>query len=126
MNKQQAQVLVHNLYQAVDNKDIRQLDKLLAEQLRFRIGNHSAETDKSLVLAANRQFFSSIRSMSHSIEDLIYQEIGHSGITKISCYGTVDYVRLNGSRHSTVFSTCLEIQQGLIKDYLVFADLSGL
>ena len=126
MNKQQINTLVHDLYQAVDNKDIDYLNNNLAEQIRFRIGNNPAVTDKALILEENHQFFSSIKSMTHSIEDIVYQESDNHGMAKVSCYGIVDYVRLDGSELSAVFSTFLEIKNSLITDYLIFADLSGL
>jgi hypothetical protein len=66
--------------------------------------------------------------MSHTIEDVISQVINKEGgaVVKIACHGLVDYVRLDGTEHSAVFSTVLEIEDNLITDYLVFADLSGL
>ena len=67
MNTQQVNTLVNDLYQAVDNKDIDYLNNNLAMQTRFRLGNNPAETNKALILEGNRQFFSSVKSMSHSI-----------------------------------------------------------
>ncbi|WP_299810700.1 nuclear transport factor 2 family protein [uncultured Shewanella sp.] len=126
MNTQEINVLVQKLYQAVDNKDLDYLDNNLANQVRFRLGNNPVVTDKSEILQGNKQFFSSIESMRHSIEDVVYQLCDSSGTIKASCYGTVNYVRLDGSEYSAVFSTFLTVQNGLITDYLIFADLSGL
>jgi hypothetical protein len=126
MNTQQVNTLVNDLYQAVDNKDIDYLNNNLAMQTRFRIGNNPAETNKALILEGNRQFFLSIKSMTHRIEDIVSHGADKTGLVKVSCHGTVDYLRLNGSEHSAVFSTFLEVKSGLITDYLVFADLSGL
>ena len=85
MNKQQTNTLVHNLYQVVDNKDIGYLKSNLAEQIRFRIGNNPAVTDKTLILEANSQFFSSIKSMAHRREEVGYQAAVNHGIGKASC-----------------------------------------
>ena len=126
MNEQKMISLVHNLYQAVDNKDLDYLSKILAKQARFRIGNNSALTDKVLILEGNRQFFASVKSMSHSIDDIVYQGSDEHGISKVCCYGSVKYLRLDGSEHAVVFSTFLAVQNSLIIDYLVFVDLSGL
>lgn len=139
---QQAINLVNSLYAAVDNKDVDYLAKNLSDRIRFRIGNHPAATEKEEILEANRQFFASIGAMSHTLEDIIFQPhsadsgassqlaeqkvVGQVINGKISCYGRVDYVRLDGSEHSAVFSTFLEVKDNLIVDYLVFADLSGL
>ena len=126
MNQQQVNIFVRDLYLAVDNKDIDYLDKNLAQQCRFRIGNYPVAMDKAIILEGNRQFFASISSMSHSIEDIVFQVSEHPDTTKVSCYGTVNYIRLDGSAHCAVFSTFLEVKNNLITDYLVFVDLSGL
>ncbi len=128
MNQQHVQQLVTELYQAVDAKNVDYLGDKLAENTRFRIGNYPAETNKSIILDANRDFFSSIDSMRHTIEDVFSQTIFKDGksVDKITCFGHVDYVRLNSTEHSVVFSTFLEIENNKITDYLVFADLSAL
>jgi len=126
MNEQQMTNMVRDLYQAVDNKDTDYLSNILAKQVRFRIGNNSALTDRALILVENRQFFSSVKSMAHSIDDIVYQGVDEHGISKLSCYGSVRYLRHDGSEHSVVFSTFLAVQSSLIIDYLVFVDLSGL
>lgn len=126
MNIQQVNSLVSNLYLAVDNKDVDYLKNNLADKVSFRIGNNPVLTNKADILAANSQFFSSIESMEHTIEDVIYQDDKINDITKLSCYGEVNYVRLDGTKHSAVFSTFLSIKNNKVVDYLVFADLSGL
>jgi hypothetical protein len=126
MNTQQVNTLVRDLYLAVDNKDINYLDKHLAKSTTFRIGNYPLITNKADILAANSRFFSSIESMTHTIEDVIYQNDIIKGLTKISCQGRVEYIRLDGTEHGAVFSTFLSVKGELLVDYLVFADLSGL
>ena len=126
MNIQQVNTLVSNLYLAVDSKDADYLSIHLAENTAFRIGNHPLVTNKKDILAANNQFFSSIDSMRHTIEEVVYQNDTITDLTKISCHGRVDYVRLDGTKHSAVFSTFLCVRDELIVDYLVFADLSDL
>lgn len=128
MNNLQAQQLVKNLYQAVDQKDVGYLQKHLSQTIRFCIGNSPVATNKTEILEANHQFFNSIRSMSHTIEDVILQVENKQSVSinKLACYGRVDYVRLDGTEHSAVFSTILEVENDLITNYFVFADLSGL
>ncbi|MEZ9525594.1 nuclear transport factor 2 family protein [Enterovibrio norvegicus] len=126
MDIQHVDTLVRNLYQAVDNKDVDYLEGALSEQSRFRLGNYPEITDKTQTLEGNRQFFSSIEAMKHTIDNIVFQHSDKTDSTHISCFGTVDYVRLDGSQHSAVFSTFLDVKNGLIADYLVFADLSGL
>lgn len=128
MNQLQSQQLVKNLYQAVDNKNVAYLKDNLSQSVRFRIGNNPIATDKAEILEANSQFFNSIQSMKHTVEDVISQVVNKKGevVVKIACHGRVDYVRLDGTEHSAVFSTVLDVENSLITDYLVFADLSEL
>ena len=120
MNNRQAELFIGKLYTAVDSKDLNYLEEILADKVKFRIGNYPLIDNKIAVLDANRQFFSSIHSMSHSIN-----KISHNS-NDLWCSGSVDYVRLDGSEHSANFATQLTINQGKIADYLVYADLSGL
>ena len=125
MNQQNITTLVHSLYQAVDNKDLDFLENNLTSQARFRLGNFPEVVGIKNILEGNKQFFTSIESMSHTIEDIILAP-NDSSIVKVCCHGAVDYIRLDGSGHSAMFSTVLTIDDGLISDYLVFADISGL
>ena len=120
MTTTDANQLIADLYRAVDNKDLAYLAQIMAEDVNFRIGNHPQITDKAEALAANSAFFESIRSMRHRI-DKVWAQGG-----EIWCHGDVDYVRLDGTGHSAHFATLLVLRDGLIGDYLVFADLSGL
>lgn len=120
MNDSVAGKIVRDLYHAVDRKDVEYLAQNLSDNIRFRIGNNPAATDKDEILDANKSFFNSIQSMSHTLSNIIQQD------DQIACYGRVDYVRLDGSQHSAYFSTFLRMEQNKICDYLVFADISGL
>ncbi|MDD1779751.1 nuclear transport factor 2 family protein [Enterovibrio sp. ZSDZ35] len=126
MDKQDATTFVHDLYHAVDRKDVGYLSDVLAEQCRFRLGNNPEVINKGQILEGNRHFFESIKSMSHSIEEVVFQAPEESGAAKVNCYGSVYYERLDGSNTSAVFATHLQVEKGLITDYLVFADLSAL
>lgn len=113
--------IVKDLYHnAVDRKDIAKLAGYIAHNVRFRIGNHAPVIGKDAVLSGNQAFFDSITSMSHQI-DAVYTD-GNAAI----CNGSVNYVRLDGSKHSIVFSTTLVFENNQIVDYLVFADISKL
>ena len=120
MNNSQAEQFISDLYTAVDNKDLHYLEAILADNVKFRIGNYPLINDKAAALDANRQFFNSIHSMSHSID-----KISHDS-NALWCNGSVDYIRLDGSAHSANFATQLTIEQQKIVDYLVYADLSAL
>lgn len=116
-----AKGFVETLYRvAVDGRNIEALSDYLADNVRFRIGNHSMLHGKNAVLEANRAFFDSISSMSHQIERVWL--LGNV----ITCSGTVDYLRLNGTKHTAVFATFLTLNRDKIEEYIVYADLSGL
>lgn len=108
------------LYENVDAKNTDHLNEVLSKAVHFRIGNHDAVIGKPAVLEANRNFFNSIASMSHTIENVWGSQ------EDIICNGQVDYVRLNGSRYSAPFATVLKMQENQIRDYRVYADISEL
>lgn len=120
MNQAQANQLIQDLYQAVDKKNVHFLEEKLSGDVNFRIGNNPSMKGLEDVLQVNADFFASIDSMQHTINRVVVQE------NQIACDGKVDYVRLDGSECSAVFSTFLTMQSGKISDYCVYADLSGL
>ena len=120
MNKQQAQNLIKTLYTAVDGKDLNYMGDILADDVKFRIGNNPTISDKETALNANKQFFASIKSMCHRIDKVWVVE------DDVICNGAVDYVRLDGTGHSAYFSTVLKITNEKIVDYFVYADISEL
>lgn len=113
--------LTHALYQAVDRKDVDLLAQVLGETVYFQLGNFPAVEGLEAVLEANRGFFSSIEVMHHTLDD-----IWQTGDDCTVCHGRVDYIRLDKSRYSARFATVLRWQDGMIDDYRVYADISGL
>ena len=105
---------------SVDAKDLNYLDEVLADDVRFRIGNNDVVAGKQAVLDANRGFFASIESMSHKIDN------AWTVNEDVICNGRVDYVRLDGSTFTAPFATVLKLQKNKIIDYLVYADVSAL
>jgi len=111
---------VSKLYQAVDQRDLNGLGAFLAPDVDFKFGNLEAVNGKENVLEANKGFFQSIKDMSHDIDNVWGEG------TEIICNGTVNYKRLDGTPFSAVFATVLTVQDGLIQDYRIYADVSGL
>jgi len=112
--------LVENLYQAVDARSTERLAEFLHPELSFRFGNADPITGKSDVLAANEGFFGSIKKMTHQIDKI--WSVGD----QVICHGKVNYIRLDSSHYSAVFATVLTLEEALITDYLIYADVSGL
>ncbi len=115
-----ANTLIKDLYESVDAKSINYLEQILAEQVRFRIGNYDIVSGKQAVLEANIGFFASIKAMSHKIDNIWMVK------DDIICNGQVSYVRLDGSEFSVPFATILKLKENKIIDYLVYADLTEL
>ncbi len=113
-------LLTEQLYRAVDQKDVAFLARVLGESVLFQLGNFPPVTGREAVLEANRSFFGSIESMSHTLDN-VWQDDNHT-----ICHGQVNYVRLDNSRYSARFATVLRWHEGLIEDYRVYADISGL
>jgi len=112
--------LIENLYKAVDDRNVEKLSEYLSDNVRFRIANFDVVHGKPDVLAANKSFFESISSMSHTLGTIL------SKGNTVVCDGVVNYVRKDGSPHSAHFATILKLQNGLIEDYFVYADISDL
>jgi len=112
--------LVRELYQHVDNLDLKGLETLLSNNIHFRLGNFDSVNGIKDVLEANKNFFKSIRSMTHKIDKILVQG------DEVACNGSVDYIRLDGSDHAITFATILKLDADKIIDYLVYADVSGL
>jgi len=117
---QQAKQVIEKLYNAVDNKNLDFLDEILADDVNFRIGNYDTVTGKPNVLAANKQFFTSITSMNHTLDKVWHFE------NDVLCNGIVDYIRLDGSECSAYFSTVLTFVKDKVIEYFVYVDISAL
>lgn len=112
--------LMRELYHNVDQKNLDYLNDAMSEDVKFQLGNNPATVGKEIVLSANRFFFESIESMRHTIDDIWQDQ------DDLICKGCVEYERLDGSAFSASFATFLKMSNGKIKDYLVYADVSGL
>jgi len=111
---------VKQLYTAVDKKDLELLSDFLSDEVFFRIANFDPVTGKEACLKANQNFFSSITSMRHQIDNVWEQG------DDVICNGRVDYIRFDSSSHSVPFATIFKLKQDKIINYLVYADISKL
>ncbi|WP_375750595.1 nuclear transport factor 2 family protein [Vibrio sp. HN007] len=111
---------VRTLYNVVDAKDTQALAELLHPDVSFVFSNSDPVKGIENVLAINAQFFTTIHSMTHSFYG-IYED-GDD----LMCDGQVSYIRLDGTPHKANFATVLRLQDGLIREYKIYADLSEL
>ena len=120
ITRQRARQLVTRLYAAVDKKSVAELSKFLCEDVVFQLANHDPIRGKDTVLDANAAFFKTIAGMAHRIEGVWAQN------QDVICAGYVQYTRHDGSELSLPFSTILGLEDDLIADYQVYADISPL
>ncbi|KZL19377.1 SnoaL-like domain protein [Pseudovibrio axinellae] len=114
------ETLVTNLYRAVDAMDAPKVTSFVSENVIFRLGNFDMLTGRGVFEDANAGFFTTITAMHHTISG-----IWTCGDT-VFCEGRVHYTRKNGTTHEVPFSTRLKFDHGLICEYIVFVDISGL
>lgn len=118
--EQNVEAYARNLYRIVDSLDLKALADLLDDNVRFYFANADAVIGKEPVVNLNHAFFESIQSMSHTL-----RLIAKNG-NNIIIDGTVTYIRKDGTTHSITFATILEVINGLITDYRIYADTSEL
>lgn len=112
--------LIEALYTAVDALDAKAIGTLLSANVQFRLGNFDPMQGRDAVVDANAAFFETIQGMQHTVSGL-----WSDGDTAL-CKGEVFYTRKDGSTHSVPFATILGIRGGLVENYDVFVDISGL
>jgi len=111
---------VRELYSIVDEKNADKLGGLLAEDIMFKLGNHPPIHGKGPVVDANAVFFKTVDVMAHSIDGIWQHQ------DDVICAGEVRYTRFDKSELSIPFSTFLTLENGLIKTYQVYVDVSDL
>ncbi|MBH0777790.1 nuclear transport factor 2 family protein [Nocardia bovistercoris] len=111
---------VRALYTEVDRRDADALGRFLHEDVVFRFGNAEPVRGRAAVIEANRAFFASIASMRHE-----FDSIAADGPLSV-CEGTVHYERLDATTTGARFATFLDIRDGAIVGYRVYADITAL
>ncbi|WP_170400913.1 nuclear transport factor 2 family protein [Ruegeria arenilitoris] len=112
--------LVAELYTAVDAMNAEDVVGFVTEDVTFRLGNFDPIIGREPVLLANEAFFQTISAMRHTITG-----IWSRGDT-VFCDGTVHYTRKDSSEHEVPFATRLGLREGIVADYVVYVDISGL
>ena len=115
-----ARLELQALFDSIDAKNTEAFMAFLTDDAVYRFGNADPIQGKPAITESVRGFFDSIQGLSHSLEGS-----WESGNTVI-CHGTVTYTRLGGSTLTIPFADILTVGDGLISDYLIFADASAL
>jgi ketosteroid isomerase-like protein len=109
-----------DLFRCVDAKDSDGWLEFLAADARFRFGNAPAVQGKDAIREAVSAFFASISELRHELVEI------WNHADAVICRGDVIYTRLDGSTLIAPFANVLKLQDNLIRDYLIYADVSDL
>ena len=108
------------LFKAIDAKDAEKFVSFLTADAVFRFGNAAPACGKAAVQQAVAGFFSSIAALRHTLRDSWAQP------DAVVLHGEVTYTRHDRSQLTVPFANVFKMQGPLIREYLVFADVSAL
>ena len=111
---------VKKLFQSVDDRDADSFLTFLSNDALFRFGNAQPVNGKAAVGDVVRGFFESIKAIRHDIIEIWEQD------DVVICHGTVTYTRQDSSVLAVPFVNILKMDKELIKEYLIFVDISEL
>ncbi|MFW2440702.1 MAG: nuclear transport factor 2 family protein [Arenicellales bacterium] len=111
---------IRQLFQSIDNQDTEAFLAFLADDVKFRFGNADPVAGKAAVTEAVSGFFSSVKSINHKLAETL----DDNGV--VICHGMVTYTRHDSTTLSVPFANILAIENALISDYRIFADISDL
>jgi hypothetical protein len=86
----------------------------------FRFGNAEPAKGKKNVGGAVQGFFESIKGLSHDLHEIWVQP------DAVVCHGTATYTRHDSTTLTVPFANIFGMDGDLIRDYLIFIDVSQL
>ncbi len=111
---------LEKLFKAIDAKDTEGFAGFLTEDAVFRFGNNAPARGKRAVREAVAGFFAGVKSLRHTIRE------SWSQADAVVMHGEVTYTRHDGSQLSVPFANVFKLEGTLVREYLVFADVSQL
>lgn len=108
------------LFRSIDDQDTEAFLSFLADDVLFRFGNADSVNGKTAVGEVVGAFFDSVKGMHHDLVGIWNEE------DAVICHGTVTYTRHDSTTLSVPFANILGVSDNLIKEYLIFVDVSGL
>jgi len=112
--------MLQDLFRTIDLKDSARFVRFLASDATFRFGNAPAITGHAAIEQAVAGFFASLQSLSHRM--IATWERGDS----LALQGEVTYTRHDGSQVTLPFANVFRLRDGLISEYLIYADVAPL
>lgn len=111
---------ITELFACIDKMDTARWITFLSDDVTFKFGNSPEIIGKNTVGEAIDGFFSSIKSLQHKILGTwIHPDT-------IFCQGEVRYTRHDESQITLPFLNMFGMQENLIKDYLIYIDITPL
>lgn len=111
---------IPSVFAAVDRSDAEGLAAYMTEDAIFRFSNHPPVVGKASIIPFLEQFFASIQGTTH--DHLEYWKVDGGYVMN----GRVTYTRHDGSTYPCWFSNTFKMENGRIKEYLIFVDNSQL
>jgi hypothetical protein len=111
---------VKQLFHSIDNQNAEAFVAFLSDNVHFQFGNAAPVRGKVAVGDAVRGFFGSIKTLRHNVIETLEQP------GTVICHGTVTYTRHDSSILSVPFANIFKLEADLIKDYLIYVDVSEL
>ncbi len=111
---------IKDLYVAIDSMDAVNFASFIAVDGSFQFGNWTPVVGRSNIEPVVAGFYSSIKSLTHTLVDAV--EDGNDLISR----GMVTYTRHNGSTLTIPFCNYFKMENGQVKDYQIYADVSTL
>lgn len=116
-----AEQWVRRLVDRVDARDTSGWLEYLSEDARFRFGNAPPVVGRRAIREAVEAFFSGLSAIEHDIIE-VWMSPG-----AVIFRGKAGYTRADGSTLTIPFANFLKLDEhGLIREYLIYADTSGL
>ncbi|HLG20527.1 MAG TPA: nuclear transport factor 2 family protein [Bdellovibrionota bacterium] len=109
---------VRELFDSIDRKDARAFASFLTEDARFRYGSQAMIQGKSAIEKFVAGYFASLQTIRHTIEEVWSADQGNTWFIE----GTVEYTLAKGRSVQVPFLNHFSMQEGRIRDYLVFTD----
>jgi ketosteroid isomerase-like protein len=111
---------VNRLFQSIDALDTDAFVGFMTDDVVFRFANSDPVKGKTAVHGAVTAFFASIRSVRHEVLDTWVNP------DAVICHGKVQYTRHDSSLLTVPFANIFKMQGDLIKEYLIYVDISEL
>jgi len=112
--------LLEELFHTIDTKDSGKFVGFLTPDATFRFGNAPPISGRAEVEKAVAGFYATLKALSHRL--LATWEHDDSLVVQ----GEVTYTRHDGSQVTLPFANIFRLRDGLIHDYMIYADVAPL